>query len=161
MGDLTEALAWSIATVLLAAAMGKVVSNPRLDDLIVSAGEGGVGGLLVLHYAAWAVGILVVAISAAYFVHALRQSPGNKCHCFGAKLPSSGVAAQRGRNGALFFLSCAYLGGLIIGASQPSLTPVDRTIGVLVGLGLLIVPWFLEWAVASPPSRDEHLSRRA
>lgn len=150
MADLSLALAWCIATTLVVAGVGKVVSSKRTSlETAVGIFELGLAVALASHQLAQDFAIIAIFLTAVFAVRAVFWPPGDRCLCFGSRLPSSGPLAQRIRNTVLLLLAVLYFGTTLYAPhSEPALPFVDLPLGQVVGIAVVLLPWLLEWALA-------------
>jgi hypothetical protein len=147
LAELALFVTWVLATILIAAALAKILSKHHSPSSLVIAGiEGALGLFLVAGLALRLSAVLAAIVFAGYFLYAFWFSPQERHQWFGDRLPATSAGAQRVRNGLIFALAVAlvFLGQLSSG--RPTTVALGASIGVLVGLIIVALPWAFDMA---------------
>src|SRR5207247_809187 len=109
MDQAIVALAWTLGTVLLLAALGKVAAPSGSIDPLVAIAEGLLGVILLIGVYPLVASLVVTMTALAYCAYAFMRRPDDECSCFGRRLPASSRGVQRARNTLLVGLSITYV----------------------------------------------------
>ena len=153
MLGLVLAIRVALGAVLVAAAVGKLISRPDKRDLLIAGAEGLLAAALLSGLTPIIPALAVCAVAVAYVGHAVFTRE-QKCNCFGSRLPATSRTGQLFRNGVFGVLAMAYTLSLGL-AGSPGLSLADGLlpigIGILAGLALIVVPWAFEWSLGVDP----------
>jgi hypothetical protein len=142
-------LAWTLGTVFVLAALGKIAAPSSPGDVVLATGEGLLGVVLVLGVYPLVASVLVAVTAAAYCAYAFLRRPDEDCSCFGRRLPRSSRRMQRARNTLLATLAFAYFVLACVGGtpSSSNLSVVVSGVGLLSGMVVVVAPWLVEWTL--------------
>jgi hypothetical protein len=140
------ALAWTLGTVFILAALGKVAAPSSPGDVVVATGESLLGVVLVVGVFPVVASVLVAMTAVAYCAYAFVRRPEDECSCFGRRLPASSRRVQIARNTLLATLAIAYVVACVGGApSSASVSVLFSGVGLLSGIVVVVAPWLVEW----------------
>lgn len=153
MPDVSQTLAYVVATVFATAAVSKLLTYQRtISDLLVIVLELALAVLLLSRWEVFPVALISLIVCLAYALYAWTRYRGEQCQCFGDRLPATPRGGQRFRNTALLLCVLGYTA--IISHTQGTAIAViaDALVGVVVGASLVAGPWLWAWSTgtASP-----------
>jgi hypothetical protein len=156
MGDVDLVLSWCIAGVLASAGAGKLAGRTTRFDALVIAAEFALAVLLIGHVTPRVTAAAAVVVSGGYLVYAITRHAGERCACFGSRLPRSGRVAQIVRNALLALVAVLLLLITTLEHDARSIFPVIASTAGLGLAGLIVVgPWLGEWALSTSPEAHE------
>jgi hypothetical protein len=134
------------AIVFGGAAIGKFVAGGTTQDRLVALLEGAVVVGLLLPRVRLVGALAATFLSLAYVLYAFSPAALKRCHCFGARLPSTSLTAQRWRNATLAITTLSCVGAIVLAGPGTLATPLfDYLGGVVLGGFVITIPWALDW----------------
>ncbi len=156
MGDVELLLSWCIAGVLASAGAGKLAGRTTRFDALFIAAEFALAVLLIGHITPRVTVAAAAIVSGGYLVYAVTRDPGERCACFGSRLPRSGRMAQIVRNALLALVAVLLLLITTVDQDARSIFPVIASTAGLGLAGLIVgAPWLGEWALSASPDVHE------
>jgi len=145
----------SLAFVFGFAGGAKALGSDGLGDYELATGEILLALWLLTGIAPVLAALLALLVMMAYVVHAFRPNTG-ECSCFGRRLPTTTVQAQRYRNALLLTTASVLLVLRLSSTEGVGDEPViSTTAGLVFAAAIVFGPWLIQWVRPTASSHGQ------